>query len=231
MPVAYSPHFLLALRRRSSIKMTLHPAMTSFQYWIRIGWLLFHLLLVALVCTHETAWLIGKQLTILPGVSPRFRKDVNKVSETLIGANFPSVNLVRQFLNSYTNMAGIEVGYGYFAPNISETHALVFELRYPDGHLEYEAPLVRSHEGELRLTSLIEQIGRTDSDPWRNELIRRLARSTWRKHPKVVSIRAFFGSVAPPILGAYQSGKSDRVFTCQFVYDFTLALRKEGEAQ
>lgn len=222
-------HFLLALWRRSSIKMPcIRPLMTSIRYWARIGWVFLHLVLVALVCIHETAWLVGKQLTILPGVSSLFWKEVDNVPGSLIGANLPVDNIFRQVLNTYTNIAGIEVGYGYFAPNISATHALVFELSYPDGHLEYEPPLVGSHEGELRLTSLIEQIGRTESDSWRNELIRRLARSTWQQHPAAVSIRGFFGSVTPPTLGAYKSGKNERVFTCEYVYDFTLALRKEG---
>jgi len=205
--------------------------MISFKYWARIGWLFFHLLLVALVCTHETAWLVGKQLTILPGASARSWNEIDHVSGTLIGADLSPNNVFRRILNTYTNTAGIEVGYGYFAPNISETHALVFELRYPDGHFEDEPPLVGSREGELRLTSLIEQIGRAEYDPWRNELIRRLARSTWQRHPTAVSIRGYFGSVMPPTLSAYKSGKNERVFTCQYVYDFTLALRKEGGAR
>ena len=207
---------------------SIRPPMISFKYWARLGWLFFHLLLVTLVCTHETAWLVGKQLTNLPGGSGRFWKEIDHVSGTLIGADLSSDNVFHQSLNTYTNIAGLEVGYGYFAPNISETHALVFELRYPDGHLEYEPPLVGSHEGELRLTSLIEQIGRSEYDPWRDELIRRLARSTWQRHPTAVSIRGFFGSVTPPTLSAYRSGKNERVFTCQYVYDFALARREEG---
>ena len=206
----------------------IRPSMTSYRYWARIGWLFLHLLLVTLVCFHETAWLIGKQLTIAPAVSSPFWNEGDKARATLIGANLPPENVLRQAFNTYTNIAGIEVGYGYFAPNVSETHALVFELRYPDGHLEYETPLVNSREGELRLTSLIEQIGRTESAPWRNELIQRLARSTWQRASHAVSIRGFFGSVTPPTLNAYKSGKNERVFTCQYVYDFTLALRKDG---
>ena len=205
--------------------------MISFRYWARIGWLFLHLLLIAFVCTYETAWLVGKQLTIIPGVSAHFRNEAENVPGTPIGADLPAAKVFGQILNIYTNIAGIEVGYGYFAPNVSETHALVFELRYPDGHLEYEPPLLGSPEGELRLTSLIEQIGRTESDPWRNELTRRLAYSTWQRHPRAVSIRGFFGSVTPPTLAAYESGKTERVFTCQYVYDFTLALPKEGRAR
>lgn len=209
----------------------IRPSMISFRYWVRIGWLFLHLLLIAFVCTYETSWLVGKQLTIIPGVSAHPWKEAENVSGRLIGANLPADNVFGQILNTYTGIAGIEVGYGYFAPNISETHALVFELRYPDKHFEYEPPLVGSHEGHLRLTSLIEQVGRIESDPWRNELIRRLAHSTWQRHPKAISIRGFFGSVTPPTLEAYKSGKTERVFTCQYVYDFTLALQKKGGAR
>ena len=205
--------------------------MISFRYWARIGWLFLHLLLVALVCTHETAWLIGKQLTILPGVRPHFWNNIETALKTLNGGNLASDNVLRQLVNTYTNIAGIEVGYGYFAPNISDTHALVFELRYPDEHLEYEVPSVAGHEGELRLTGLIEQLGRTDSDPWRNELIRRLANSTWQRHPTAISIRGFFGSVTPPTVTAFKSGKNERIFTCRYVYDFTLALQRAKGAR
>jgi hypothetical protein len=203
--------------------------MSSFPYRARFGWLVLHLVLVAFVCLHETAWLVGKELTILPGGWLRSGQ-THQVAERPAGQKGAPDNFFRQVLNTYTNLTGIEVGYGYFAPNISETHALVFELRYPDGHLEYETPLAGSHEGELRLTSLIEQIGRTESEPWRNELIRRLARSAWKQHPNAISIRAFFGSVTPPTLEAYRSGKNERIFTCQYLYDFTLTLRKEKGA-
>jgi hypothetical protein len=205
--------------------------MISFPYWARIVWLFLHLLLFALVCARETAWLVGKQLTILPGATAHFWKDIEKGQRTITGDNLPSDNVLRQIVNTYTNIAGIEVGYGYFAPNVSETHALVFELRYPDEHLEYAVPVIGSHEGGLRVTGLIEQIGRTESDPWRNELIRRLARSTWQRNPEAISIRGFFGSVTPPTVTAYKSGKNERIFTCRYVYDFTLELRKEGWAQ
>lgn len=205
--------------------------MIPFSYWARIAWFVLHLLLVALVCLHETAWLMAKQLTIAPAVSPRVWKNFEEVPATLLGTDLPPGNVFRQVLNTYTNVSGIEVGYGYFAPNVPERHALVFELRYDDGHVEYEPPLVSSHEGELRLTSLVEQIGRTTHDAWRNELIQRLAHSTWQRHPGAISIRGFFGSVTPSTLAGYKSGKNQQVFTCQYVYDFTEASANEKTPQ
>jgi hypothetical protein len=207
------------------------PPMTSFQRWSRVSWLCLHLLLIALICGHETAWLIGKQLTVVRPDSGPWWKEVDHVSQSLTRGRLLPENAFGKVINTYTNLAGIEVGYGYFAPNVPEAHALVFELCYPDKHLEYEAPLTRSHEGKLRLTSLIEQIGSTDSDPWRNELIRRLARSTWQNHPKAISMRGFFGTITPPTLGSYKSGRNERVFSCQYIYDFSVTLRDEGGSQ
>ena len=53
-------------------------------------------------------------------------------------------NPVRQALATYLHIAGIETGYGYFAPNVPGSYKLVFELHYPDGRVEYELPSVSS---------------------------------------------------------------------------------------
>ncbi len=194
-----------------------------------LGWFFLHFLLIGLICAHESLWLLDQQLTVAPRSSNRVWRRIDSVPATLLGDNLGSNSFFRRAIATYTNAAGIEVGYGYFAPNVPETHAVVFELHYPDGRVDYDAPILSSQEGELRLTSLIEQIGRTDYERWRNELMRRLARSIWQRHPAVVSIRCFFGSVTPPTLAAYRSGKNERTFTCQYVYDFHQTLRKQKE--
>ena len=193
-----------------------------------VGGLLLHLLLVALICAHETTWLVEKDLTVANESAKQFCQRSDVVTATLLALNAPSDNPFRRFRITYTNLAGIEVGYGYFAPNVPVTHALVFEFHYPDGHVEYEPPLIGTHEGQLRLTSLIEQIGRTDVDEWRNELIKRVARSGWQRHAAADSVRAFFGSVTPPELEEYRSGKRERRFTCQYVYDYKPKVPGKG---
>jgi len=182
-----------------------------------VSWLLLHLLTVAVIGVHETLSLVDGNLTIL---RPPTVKATGKAVAASSGRSPTLYRHVERGVIAYANLAGIEAGYGYFAPNVPETHALVFEIKYADGRVEYESPVVSSHEGELRLTSLIEQIGRTKYDDWRNELIRRLARSTWQRHPSAISIRGFFGSVTPPTLAAYRAGRHERTFTCQYVYDF-----------
>lgn len=195
------------------------------------GWFFLHILLVSLVCIHESLWLVSKQLTLAPTFAEGLCKRIDRVPATILGDNLHSGNFFREAIATYTNATGIETGYGFFAPNVPETHALVFELHYADGHVDYDAPFAGSQEGELRLTSLIEQIGRTDYNPWRNELVRRLAHSIWQRHPTAVSIRAFFGSVTPPTLTDYRSGKTARTFTCQYVYDFKRTPHEQEKGQ
>lgn len=190
-----------------------------------LAWAALHLALIGLVCAHETLWLLGKSVTIAPASMAPAWEAIDRFPAALLGeANRTGV--WRRVISTYTNAAGIEVGYGYFAPNVPLTHALVFECRHADGRVDYQTPQVQSEAAHLRLTTLIEQIGRTDYEKWREELIKLLARSTWQRSSDVVSVRAFFGSVAPPTLAEYRAGRRERTFTCDYVYDFGPAETK-----
>ena len=182
--------------------------------------LLLHFTLIGMVCVHETLWLLKEHVATIPLVRPAVWETLDKVPGAILGNGLQPRDRWSQALATYTNALGIEVGYGYFAPNIPATHALVFECHYPDGRVDYEKPAVRGKAAQLRLTTLIEQIDRTDFEQWRIELIKLLARSTWRRHPDAVSMRAFFGTVTPPTAAEYRAGKQARVFNCLYVYDF-----------
>lgn len=188
---------------------------------VRVGWFVFHFVLIGLVCLHETLWLVKKHLTVVPSPSPHFWNAVDAVPAALVGDSLSSSNSYRQIIGAYLNAAGIEIGYGYFAPNVPEAHALVFEWQYPDGHVEYDKPHLQADGGgELRLTSLIQQIGGTDYEAWRHELVKRLAQAAWERHPDAVSVRAFLGALNPPTLAEYRAGKREWTFAGQSVYDF-----------
>lgn len=182
--------------------------------------LFLHFTLIGAVCVHETLWLLKKDVVTVPFGRRAVWETLDKVPTAILGEGSNSRNLWKQALATYTNAAGIEAGYGYFAPNIPGTNALVFECRYPDGRVDYQIPTVRGAAAQLRLTTLIEQIGRTDFDQWRIGLIKLLAQSTWRRHPDAVSMRAFFGTVTPPTPDNYRAGKPERTFNCLYVYDF-----------
>jgi len=85
-------------------------------------------------------------------------------------------------------LAGIETGYGYFAPNVPAGYRLVFELHYRGGRVEYELPSVSSAAAGLRIASLVDSIGRTPYDALREILVKTLAQAIWREHPNVEKV-------------------------------------------
>jgi hypothetical protein len=190
------------------------------RYLLLVACFGFHLALVGLVSIHETLWLLDQHLTVAGNTFAAGWRELDKLPAAILGNGSSAGNPLRQALATYTNATGIEAGYGYFAPNVPAAHALIFECRYSDGRVGYEAPSVRGAEAQLRLTSLIDQIGRSDSPAWRNALVRMLAGSTWRRHPDAVAMRAFFGATVPPTASAYRAGRREWAFDCLYVFDF-----------
>lgn len=182
--------------------------------------LLVHLTLIVAVCTHDTLWLLRRGLVTIPPVRGSLWEALDKVPATILAADSHSRNPWKRAVATYTNFAGIELGYGYFAPNIPPASALVFEFHYPDGRVEYETPKLQGAAGQFRVSTLVGQIGQTDYERWRVALIKLLAGSAWQHRPEAVSLRAFFGTISPPTIAEYRSGKRERTFTCLSVYEF-----------
>ena len=126
---------------------------------------------------------------------------------------------------TYLHVTGIERGYGYFAPNVPGSYKLIFELHYPDGTVEYAIPEVGSAAGELRLTGLLDEIGRTRHDKLREYLVKMLARATWREHPNATTIRAVFGSLRLPTIDEFEQGAKQ---SYDFLYAYDFSLRHES---
>jgi hypothetical protein len=120
------------------------------------------------------------------------------------------------------HLAGIETGYGYFAPNVPGGYKLVFELHYADGRVEYELPRVNSAAAGLRVAGLLDKIGRTRSDALREHLVKMLTSSIWREHPGLKTIRAVFGSVSLPSVTDFERGKEES-YEFLYAYDFSLS--------
>ena len=93
-----------------------------------------------------------------------FRRKLRRLFPSLSASILAASNPIRQVLATYLHLAGIETGYGYFAPNVPGSYKLVFELHYPDGRVEYELPSVSSAAAGLRLAGLLDKIGRTPYD-------------------------------------------------------------------
>lgn len=141
-----------------------------------------------------------------------------------LGQHLASSNPIRQALATYLHLAGIETGYGYFAPNVPGTYRLVFELHYPDGRVEYELPSVSGAAAGLRIAGLLDTIGRTRHDVLREYLVKTLARAIWREHPEVQTVRAVFGSIRLPTISEFEHGQRG---SYEFMYAYDFALENE----
>lgn len=137
-------------------------------------------------------------------------------------------NPLRQSINAYINATGIEGGYGFFAPSVPDSYKLVIELHFPDGHVEYELPRVSDTATGVRLSTLLDQIGRTYYDPLREIMIKMLAYSVWQDHPEATRVRAVFGFVALPSLKDARQGKSES-YHFLYAYDFSFGERAAPE--
>ena len=159
--------------------------------------------------------------TILSVSFNNFSQKAETALSAALGQNLSASNPVREALNTYVQFAGIEAGYGYFAPNVPGGYRLVFELQYPDGRLKYELPSVSSAAAGLRIAGLLDNIGRTRYDALREILVKTLAQSVWREHPDVESVRAIVGSIRLPTAREFTEGKRQS-YEFLYAYDFSL---------
>lgn len=191
---------------------------------------ILHFLLVLAVSSREILWVLARGLTIFPRASQRYWQVAENVSSAALGQNLVPSNPLRRSLATYLNLAGIEAGYGFFAPNVSGGCKLVFELHYPDDRVEYEVPTVNSDATGLRVATLLDKIGRPQNAPLREVMIRMLTESIWREHSDAVMIRAILGSVKLPDIAEFKQGvRESSEFLYAYDFDFR-ALKSEEQS-
>ena len=197
--------------------------------YIYVAWFSLHFLLIIAFSCRDTLVLIAQGPTILPPSFKRFSQKADTAVSAVLGQRLAASNPVRQAIATYLHIAGIESGYGYFAPNVPGSYKLVLELHYPDGHMEYELPQVSSAAAGLRLAGLLDTIGRTHYDALREHLVKMVAQSIWREHPEVKTIRAVFGSISLPGVSEFEHGKRE---SYEFLYAYDFSLRdRDGESE
>jgi hypothetical protein len=186
-----------------------------------LAWCCLHLLLIITFSCRDTLRVVAQGPTILPVSFKGSSRRAEGIISVALGQRLASSNPLRQALATYLQVAGIEVGYGYFAPNVPGTYKIVFELRYADGRVEYEVPRVNTAAAALRFTGLLDQIGRTNYDALREILVKMLAQSVWGEHPRVKTVRALLGSVKLPNITEFERGKRES-YEFLYAYDFSL---------
>lgn len=130
--------------------------------------------------------------------------------------------MLQKSVTTYVHLAGIESGYGFFAPNVPGTCKLVFELHYPDGRTESRLPAVSSHASGLRVATLLDKIGRPQYDSLREVIIKMLASAVWREHSDATMVRAVFGVVTLPTADEFEHGVRA---SSEFLYSYDFAFQ------
>lgn len=185
-------------------------ARISAARWLLLGALGVHLALVITVSIRELSWLIANKLTLISDRYSLAAQFVEDVSVAALGENLAPTNFYTQTIATYLNVAGIQGGYGFFAPNISDSYRLEFEFHFADGKIERDLPRVGSEEGAVRLAGLLDQIDRTRVEVLREALVKMLATQTWCNHPDAISVRAIFSAI----------NRESREGDMRYVYEF-----------
>ena len=185
-----------------------------------LAWFVLHFLLIITFSCRDTLALVAQGPTIFPRSFKSFSQKAATVVSAGLGQQLSPSSPIRQTLATYLHIAGIETGYGYFAPNVPGSYKLVFELHYPDGRVEYELPRVGSAAAGLRVAGLLDRMGGPIYDPLRETMVKMLAYSVWQKDPAATTISAVFGIIKLPTIAEFERGQKES-YEFLYSYDFS----------
>jgi hypothetical protein len=178
-----------------------------------------HFCFVLAVSVHDVLSDLARGLTWSPPSLEKYWEKGERIAAETIGGSPQNPRLMQGVVTFYLYGAGIESGYGYFAPNVPNSSKVVFELHYGDEHIEYDLPHVSDAAAGPRLISLLDYIGQTDYEPLRQVMLKMLAYSIWQQHPDAITIRAVYGTVNEPTLAAAKRGETES-YHFLYAYDF-----------
>lgn len=161
---------------------------------------------------------MAESSTVFPDSFRRFWQK----AETAFGTRLDESNPVRRGVAFYLESAGIEAGYGFFAPNVPSSFKLVFEVHHGDGRVEYALPSVGGVATGMRLNNLFDYIAQTRYDALRVTMLKMLAYSIWREHPDATVIRTVFGVVVLPSAREIKEGGKES-YEFLYAYDFSFS--------
>jgi len=186
---------------------------------LRLAFFTVQFLCIVLVGLNDLCTIFSRSATFFPAALDPLWDRAAEVTQVPLGQNLSETNPIRQAISAYLNLAGIESGYSYFAPNIPDNYKIVFELHYPDGRTEIELPRVNSRSAGLRFATLLDKMTETEYDPLRTMMVKMLAFSVWQEHTSATKIQAVLGSVELPSPSEFRRGGKES-YHVLFAYDF-----------
>lgn len=190
----------------------------------RVAFFAFHLSFILLVCLRDTFAAL-ERATLFPRSLDRYWRAGAAIISIPLGKTLSVGNPIPQGIATYLQGAGIDAGYGYFAPSVPDNYKVVFELRYVDGRTEYELPRVGTAATGLRLANLLDRIAAETYEPLRAMFIKMLTYSIWQDHQDATSIRAVVGYVQIPTPDEFERGQKES-YHALFAYDFDFSKAK-----
>jgi hypothetical protein len=177
-----------------------------------------HFFIVLVVSGRQSA----SVLLLFHTFPERFESPLTKLEAAAtfaLGEDLLPSNPVRLGIDAYRQYTGTETGFGFFAPRVAVAHKLVFEIKYADGHVEYELPHVGHRETGLRLFLLLENIARVDYSDLRETMLKMMAFSVWREHRDATLVRAIFGIINLPSVAQFEQGERE-TYQVLYTYEF-----------
>ncbi len=170
-----------------------------------------HLSIIFAICCRDTFTVLSAGQVLWPDAWTRYSSKAQRTSEVLLLRSLVRENPVRQGLFAYLNMAGIENGYGFFAPRVPDAYQLRFELHYKDGSVGSEQLPGDAGVSALRVDSLLDVIGRADDAVVREGIIQLLADRIWEEHGNLERVRVFFETVSSPPWRDFAKGAQNSI--------------------
>lgn len=178
-----------------------------------------HFQLGICICCWETVWLTGHSSTILPLFVKNHCLSVDALATASLAKAARGAGFVRKALNAYLHLAGIQSGYGFFAPNVPDGYKLLFAFSYPDGHEDVFSAEADQLETNVRLARLTDYIGRTRSDIVREDMIKLLAYAAWQRRRDATGIRASLLTLNQPSAEEFLGGQRS-TYRKTYEYEF-----------
>ncbi|HEV3409742.1 MAG TPA: hypothetical protein VG095_05585 [Chthoniobacterales bacterium] len=184
-----------------------------------LGALLLHLTFVLLTSLNSAFSALAVGHSFFPPSARAWLADAQEITSLSFRQKPEEPNLAAQIAAFYMHGAGIDTGYGFFAPGVAVTHKLVFQLQYPDGRIEHELPAVGGSAIGLRMPLLLDNIARAPHEGMREAMLKMMAFAVWREHRDAAVIRAVFGIVNLPDISEYERGVTAS-YEPLYAYDF-----------
>ncbi len=184
-----------------------------------------HLILTSLVSLRDTCAIFSTARTLFPPSFKSAWKSGEAWTEAVLGegGKFYGGSVL-----TYLHAAGIESGYGFFAPNVPDNYKMIFDFEFPDGHHESDIPVVSSETAGLRLAGFMDQLADTAYAPLQEAMVRVVSASAVARHIGATKARVAVGVARLPNPTEYGRGERES-YDPFLVFDFTFPERENRQ--